>query len=74
MQRCGNGLLWRSQHWMLYQRYDFVARAKPKKIQKLTKGIIILFFNKKEYNRCRSRKRDKEAQKSLLSQQNDGFM
>ena len=36
MQRCGNGLLWRSQHWMLYQRYDLVARAKPKKIQKLT--------------------------------------
>ena len=36
VQRCGNGLLWTSQHWMLYQRYDLVARAKPKQIQKLT--------------------------------------
>ena len=36
LKRCGNGLLWRSQHWLLYQRYDLVARPEPKKIQKLT--------------------------------------
>ena len=30
-----------SQHWMLYQRYDLVARAKPKKIQKLTYGHFL---------------------------------
>ena len=51
MQRCGNGLRWRSQHWMLYQRYDLVARAKPKQIQKLTRVCGSLLENAHSF-RC----------------------